>query len=281
MPRIDHSLPALRLRAPLKRTGALILLFVCLTAAALAQDGQALRLAQAVHDRAAGRDLTTISRMELIEKGRAPRVRTLATYRLDRGGGETANLLRFLGPDDIAGTGLLSLGKPDGSTDQWLYLPELDRVRRIAGDRKGGRFVGSEFYYEDLQERKPAMDQHRLLGSEALDGIDCQVVESVPLEASNSVYRKRVSWIDPKTAMVLRVDHFERDDSRPTKRWLAAQRRQIQGYWTVTDSRMVDLASGRETRLVVEVAKYDRRLPARLFTSQALADERLEAEYRP
>jgi hypothetical protein len=44
---------------------------------------------------------------------------------------------------------------------------------------------------------------------------------------------------------------------------------------------MIDLASGRETRLVVETAKYDRKLPERLFTSQALADERLESDFRP
>ncbi|WP_119293320.1 outer membrane lipoprotein-sorting protein [Azohydromonas sediminis] len=269
-----------RISVPLRRRQALALAAGTLLPLG-AQADDALALVKAVHERPAGRDVATLSRMELVEKGRAPRVRTLATYRLDKGGGETAHLLRFLAPEDIAGTGLLSVAKADGSTDQWLYLPELDRVRRIAGDRKGGRFVGSELYYEDLQERKPALDQHRLLGAETLEGIDCQVVESMPVEATNSVYRKRVSWIDPKAAMVLRVDHFERDDTRPGKRWLLGQRRQIQGYWTVTDSRMVDLASGRETRLVVEKALYDRRLPARLFTPQSLADERLEAEFRP
>lgn len=241
----------------------------------------ALQLAQSVFDRPAGRDMSTLGRMELTEKGRAPRIRELATYRLDKGNGEADNLVRFLAPDDIAGTGLLSSGKADGSTDQWLYLPELDRVRRIAGDRKGGRFVGSDFYYEDLQERKPSMDRHRLLGQDTLDGMACQVLESVPADPSNSVYRKRVSWIDPATAMVLRIDYYEKDDTRPSKRWVALERKKIQGYWTVTDSRVTDLTTGHETRLVVQVARYDRRLPARLFTSRALADERLEAEFRP
>ena len=252
-----------------------------LAAPTVAHADDALRLAQSVFDRPTGRDLSTVGRMELIEKGRAARIRELATYRIDKGNGEADNLVRFLAPEDIAGTGLLSSGKADGSTDQWLYLPELDRVRRIAGDRKGGRFVGSDLYYEDLQERKPAMDRHRLLGQDQLDGVACQVLESVPVDPSNSVYRKRVSWIDPATAMVLRIDYYEKDDTRPSKRWVAVERKKIQGYWTVTDSRMTDLATGHETRLVVQVARYDRRLPARLFTSRALADERLEAEYRP
>ena len=82
--------------------------------------------------------------MVLTGKGHAPRIRELVGYRLERPRGETANLIRFLGPEDIAGTGLLSIDKADGNSEQWLYLPAPDRVRRISSDRKGGRFVGSE-----------------------------------------------------------------------------------------------------------------------------------------
>jgi len=249
------------------------------SAYALADD--ALRLVQAVHGRPAGRDLTTVSRMELTEKGRAPRIRQLVTYRLVKGGGQTDNLVRFLAPQDIAGTGLLNLDKGDGSADQWLYLPALDRARRIAGDRKGGRFVGSDLFYEDLQERHPALDQHRLAGRETWAGAECEVIESVAKDPTRSVYRKRLSWVDPQTAMVLRVDYFEKDDQRPSKRWTAEELRLIQNHWTVIHSRMVDLASGHETRMIVESAKYDRNLPTRLFSARALSDERLESEFRP
>jgi len=242
---------------------------------------EASDLAQRVYDRPNGRDLTTLGRMVLTEKGRAPRIRELATYRLDKSGGETANLIRFLDPEDIAGAGLLSIDKADGSTDQWLYLPALDRVRRISSDRKGGRFVGSDLYFEDLQERKPSKDRHRLLGKQTENGILCEVLESVPLDADESVYKKRISWIDPATATVQRVDYFEKDANIPSKRWLLRGKKRNQGYWTLTDSRMIDLASGHETRLVIDTALYDQKLPAKLFTSQALADESLESEYRP
>jgi hypothetical protein len=270
-------------RAVAARAGLAALVWCALAAAggaALASD-DAARLAQAVHDRPAGRDVTTLTRMELTEPGRAPRVRTLVTYRQARADGSIANLLRFLGPEDIAGTGLLGIDRPDGTSDQWLYLPALDRVRRVAGDRRGGRFAGSELYFEDLQQRQPGLDRHRLLGRETVDGVVCEVLESVPIDAASSAYRRRVSWIDPQTLLVMRVDFFERDPGVPSKRWLLGSRRQVQGYWTVTESRMTDLGSGRETRMLVEQVQYDRRLPARLFTPQALADERLEAEHRP
>lgn len=250
-----------------------------MTMPAMADDAH--DLAQRVYDRPNGRDLTTLGRMVLTEKDRAPRIRETVTYRLDKSGGETANLIRFLDPEDIAGTGLLSIDKADGSTDQWLYLPALDRVRRVSSDRKGGRFVGSDFYFEDLQERKPSKDRHRLLGKQTENGVLCDVIESMPLDADNSVYRKRISWIDPATAIPQRVDYFEKDANAPSKRWLLRGKKRHQGYWTLTDSRMIDLVSGHETRLVVDVALYDQKLPAKLFTSQALADESLESEYRP
>jgi Outer membrane lipoprotein-sorting protein len=261
---------------------ALIFMLSCgFIAPAPAMADEALDLAQKVYDRPNGRDLTTLGRMVLTEKGHSPRIREIVTYRLDKSGGETANLIRFLDPEDIAGTGLLSIDKPDGSTDQWLYLPALDRVRRISSERKGGRFVGSDFYFEDLQERKPSKDRHRLLGKQTENGMLCDVLESIPLDADDSVYRKRIIWIDPATAIPQRVDYFEADTSTPSKRWLLRTKKRNQGYWTLSDSRMIDLTSGHETRIVVDAALYDQKLPAKLFTTQTLADENLESEYRP
>lgn len=269
-----------RLRRP---AAAFLFLLWCggLAWAPPARADEASDLAQRVYDRPNGRDLTTLGRMVLTEKGRAPRIRETVTYRLDKAGGETANLIRFLDPEDIAGTGLLSIDRADGSTDQWLYLPALDRVRRISSDRRGGRFVGSDLYFEDLQERKPTKDRHRLLGRQTEGGILCEVLESVPVDPKESVYSKRISWIDPATAIPQRVDYFEKDPNNPSKRWLLRSKKRNQGYWTLTDSRMIDLASGHETRLVIDTALYDQKLPTKLFTSQALADESLESEYRP
>ncbi len=119
------------------------------------------------------------------------------------------------------------------------------------------------------------------MGKETLNGVALEVLESVPIDPADSVYRKRLSWIDPQTLLVHRVDYFERDDTTPSKRFELLASKRIQGYWTVTDSRVTDLASGHSTRMVVDVVKYDRKLPAQLFSPKALADETLESEFRP
>jgi len=259
---------------------ASLLAFACFSGATHA-DNAADELAQKVYDRPNGRDATTQGRMVLTEKGHSPRIREMVTYRLDMKRGQTANLTRFLSPEDIAGTGLLTVDKADGSSDQWLYLPALDRVRRVATSNKGGRFVGSDLNYEDLQERKVAEDKYRLLGQEAVGGIVCERLESIPVDPDNSVYAKRISWIDPKTLLPLRIDYFEGDAGQAIKRWLLIKKERVQGFWTVMESRVIDLKSGHETQLLLDTIQYDRRLPADLFSSKALADEAIESEYRP
>ena len=76
--------------------------------------------------------------------------RSLELSSLEVSGDGDRSLTVFKSPRDVAGTAFLSYThalKPD---DQWLYLPALKRVKRIASANKSGPFVGSEFAYEYL-----------------------------------------------------------------------------------------------------------------------------------
>jgi len=239
-------------------------------------------LAQRVYERPDGKDMSTRSTMVLKEKEGEPRVRQMFTYRLDGERGEVRSLIRFTAPADIRGTGLLTLDHPDGSSDQWVYLPALDRSRRISTERKGGRFVGSDIFFEDLQDRKVNMDRHRLLREEQLFEMPTQVLESIPVTPGNSTYGKRISWIHTPSLLPLRIDFYAPGrDSQPIKRMEVHRIEQVQGYWTIMDNSITDLDSGHRTRLVVEKVSYDRGLPASLFTSQSLEDVARERAHRP
>lgn len=239
------------------------------------------QLAQRVYDRPDGKDATSVVDMILTEKGRSPRVRKIILYRLDGKAGEVSTLIRFAEPTDIEGTGLLTLDLSDGDSNQWIYLPAMERVRRIDSNRKGGRFVNSDYYYEDLRDRKVNMDSHRVIGRETIGGVACEVLESIPVKPDNSVYTKRISWIDPATLVPMRVDFFEKREEQPSKRLLVTKREKIQAYWTVMDSTLTDLGNEHQTRLTVEKILYDRNLPTRLFTTKVLEDERAEGSFHP
>ncbi|WPL17116.1 hypothetical protein Thiowin_02104 [Thiorhodovibrio winogradskyi] len=246
-----------------------------------ADEARGRALAERVYNRPDGRDMTTRGTMVLRDRGGSPRTRGLIVYRLDKGSGQVSTLIRFTDPPDIADTGLLTIDGAGGDTEQWVYLPELKNSRRISADRKGGRFVGSDFFYEDLRDRKVSLDRHTWLRTEAVQGVQAEVVESVPVSPSNSVYGKRISWIHPEALVPMRVDYFKPGASKPFKRLTVQRLQRIQGYWTVTASMMMDLEQNHETRLSNEVTKYDRNLPASLFTKRALEDPNLESASRP
>jgi len=243
------------------------------------EDGAAL--AQRVYDRPAGDDVSARILMRLHDNRGEPRERVMYSYAKDKGRAERWTLLRFIEPADIAGTGLLTLNYPGDVSDQWLYLPALDRVRRIASTRKGGRFVGSDFFYEDLMDRQVEMDNHRLLGTELLLGVECEVLESTPIEPGNSVYTRRIAWIHPELDLPLRVDFYQNNSEEPVKRLQASEIRRVQGFWTVFDSTMHDLISGHRTQMLTLDIKYNQDLPDELFQQRSLADETVATPFRP
>lgn len=262
---------------------ALVCVSVLDTGVVAASDAvsEGTRIMRQVYNRPDGSDFSSRGYMELTEQGHSPRVRKMYNYRLDRGNGEVWSLIRFTLPKDIQDVGLLTLDYPGDETDQWIFLPELGRARRISSSRKGGRFVGSDYYYEDLQDREPELDRHAYRGEEKLGGALCKVVESTPVDSENSVYSKRVSWIHPRTLLPLQVDFYQEGSDTPVKRLKVYRIGKVQGYWTVLETGMTDLETGHNTRMKIEKIIYDRGLTSSLFSRQVLTDPGKESRYRP
>ena len=91
-------------------------------------------------------------RMTLHGPGGRTATRTLTiTEQEGTAGTGDKTLMVFSAPADIADTALLTHEQSGpGDDHQWLYLPAYKRTRRIAGGDRSGRFVGTEFSYEDL-----------------------------------------------------------------------------------------------------------------------------------
>lgn len=256
-------------------------LFATGAIAASTAEVEGKKLAQAVYDAPDGRDFASRAVMTLTEKGKQARKRTMYTLSVEPSPGERWSLTRFTSPNDIDGVGLLTKDHPGDESDQWLYLPALDRVRRVSSSRKGGRFVNSDLFFEDLRDRAVDMDKHLYKGEDKLGKLKVKVLESTPADPDNSVYTKRISWVHPKTMIPLRVDFYQAHSSRPVKRLSVKRIKRIQGFWTVLDSTMQDLESGHTTRITLSSLKYNQGIPDRLFSNQALSDDRAEQKYRP
>lgn len=229
------------------------------------RDAAGRELAAGVFERPDGDDAVSAATMTLTLAGGLERRRLFRIYQAERRDAEQV-LIRFEDPVNIRDTGLLV----DSDSDNvWLYLPALDRVRRISSENRGGRFVQSQLYFEDLETRHPDEDRHRLLPDGEYQGVTTRVLESVPVDPAGSVYTRRVSWIHPELLVPLRIDFYEGDEA-PGKRLEVIRLDEIQGYWTVTESLVTDLQRGDSTRITVDAIRYDIGLPESLFTTSAL-----------
>ena len=71
------------------------------------------------------------------------------------------SIITFSQPRDVRGTALLTHSKIEPDDDsQWIFLPAVKRVKRISSSNRTGKFVSSEFSYEDLGSEEVADNEH-------------------------------------------------------------------------------------------------------------------------
>ena len=95
-------------------------------------------------------DSSSSMTMQLINRKGDVVERKLAFKRLEVPEDGDKSIAVFESPRDVKGVAILSYAQKVESDDQWLYLPALKRVKRIASKNKSGPFLGSEFSFEDF-----------------------------------------------------------------------------------------------------------------------------------
>lgn len=190
------------------------------------------------------------------------------------------SIIRFVQPNNVKNTALLTADRKGGSGDQWLYMPALGKSRRISASRKGGRFVGSDVFFEDLRDREVNLDKHHFLREESIGGAKVAVIESVPRKPSNSFYSKRIVWLHQELKIPLKIEFFKGKRGKPVKRHEAKKLEQIEGVWTVTHSIMADLQNRSTTALIVEKLHYDNKIPRSFFSVRSLEEPSQDEKLR-
>ena len=179
------------------------------------------------------------------------------------------SLTVFNSPRDVEGTALLTHTHKVGSDDQWLFLPALKRVKRIASKNKSGPFMGSEFAFEDLSGRELEKYTYKYLRDEEVNGLNCFVVESIPLD-KDSGYTRLVSWIDQAEYRAQKVEYFDRKKSHLKSLEVIDQKLYLDKFWRPSEMFMQNHQTGKSTRLQWTDYKFQTGLTDRDFTENSL-----------
>jgi len=184
------------------------------------------------------------------------------------------SIITFSEPRDVRGTALLTHSKIEPDDDsQWIFLPAVKRVKRISSSNRTGKFVSSEFSYEDLGSEEVADNDHIWLGNAACKHdakLTCAAVESRP-KNKRSGYSKRVSFIDIDQYRVHKIDFYNRRGDLEKTLFFRDYKQYEGQFWRAHLMTMKNLQTGKSTRLSWKNYKFHDGLTERDFTPQSLS----------
>jgi len=191
-------------------------------------------------------------------------------WQFDRIGshGDSKSILRFQAPAEVKGVALLVVNHPDRSSDQWMWTPAIARERRIAMQDRSTRFFGTDFSFEDLEERDTDQFDFKLLGEEAIDGAACWKIESLPRKTKISQYTHAYVWIRKDNYVIAQIENYKKTVLVRRAKYTDIER--TQNLWTAHTIEMTDVSRNSRTILKIEKLQYNLPMKDEDFTLQAI-----------
>ena len=253
--------------------------FLAFAAAASAADEPALtarQIMELVDARDDGDNSVEDMEMILIDKNGNQRERAIHAMRRDVGE-DTYTIMFFVSPADVKDTGFLTYDYDDDTKDddQWLYLPALKKTKRIASTDKSGSFMGSDFTYADMTDRKLDYYDYTLMQETDVDGVPVWQIESIPnteKEIEETGYTKSIVFVRKDNYVVIRAVSWVKKGKR-LKYFEVKKLEKIDGIWTPTEMHMTTKKGKttiHKTVLLVHDVRYNQKLDDDLFSVRRL-----------
>ena len=225
-------------------------------------------IVEKAYNRATGDDQTSTLTMTLTNKQGKQRVRKIKQFTKDFGDVEKS-IMFFQFPADVKNTSFMNWSyDSDKSDDQWIYLPALKKTKRISSDSKSDYFMGSDFTYDDLGDRKLEADTHKLLREETVDGNACYVVESVSKD-EDYMYSKTITWIIKESFIGYQKEFYDEDEDL-LKILSIKKYEEVSGFLIITNSEMKNVQKDHKTSMILSDVKINTGVSASKFTERMM-----------
>jgi hypothetical protein len=240
----------------------------------------ALDVMQQVDQRDDGDSYSADYTMVLIDRRDRQRVRNMKIYSKDYGQ-DSKQLSLFETPADIRGTAYLSFDwdDPQRDDDSWLYLPSIQRVKRIASSDTSDSFMGSDFTYADINGIEIDWYDFSFVNkSEIVDGQDCWVIEATAKpqfkeRAEQATgYSRLQTWIRKDNYVQVRAQAWELRGNR-IKYFTSDQIEQVQGIWTIGRLQAITTRNGRQEHasiLQLNTVSFNLDIDDDLFATESM-----------
>lgn len=179
--------------------------------------------------------------------------------------GNSKAMLRFTAPAEVKGVALLIVNHPDKASDQWMWRPAIGRDQRIAFQDRSTRFFGTDFSFEDLEERDVEQYEFKLLSDEGA----AWKIESRPRKTSQYTYSH--FWVRKDRFTFEKIEAYSKNGLARVIEYKNYE--QVKGIWTARVTEVVDVVRKSRTSLRYDRLEYDLGLKEDLFTLQGLRRE--------
>ncbi|MCK5201150.1 MAG: outer membrane lipoprotein-sorting protein [Spirochaetales bacterium] len=250
----------------MRKLVCIFILSSVLTAAFSAQTGS--EIMQNVIDAQKVNSSAMDIQMTLIDEDGSTGTRRIQTLILNEND-LTKTITLFLEPASVRNTRFLTVENEGRADDQWIFLPALRKVKRIAAGERDGSFMGSDFSYSDMGASGSTIDDstQTILKEEDYNGRNCFVVESIPNPGTDNNYGKYISWVDKISWLTLKVEFYSKDRRTQIKELNSENISNENGQWIAKKITMETLESGHKTVLEIKQVKYDIPLNSGFFTT--------------
>jgi len=98
--------------------------------------------------------------------------------------------------------------------EMWNWVPNIERIIKIAPSMLGQSWMGSDFTNDDLINQSSIVVDytHRILKEEIYDGATCWVIEARPKPNAPVVWGKQVVWISQGEYNMRKVEYYDEFD---------------------------------------------------------------------
>lgn len=200
----------------------------------------------------------------------AEKKRHIRNMVLEVNGDGDKSLTIFEEPKDVKGTAFLSFTHATQADDQWIFLPALNRVKRISSGNKSGPFMGSEFAYEDLSSPELEKYSYKYLRDETIDGNECFVTERIP-RYEHSGYSRLVEWTDKKMYQPRKIEYYDKKNALLKTLSFTGYQQFMDKFWRAQVMTMVSHQTNKSTVLEWKNDQFNVGLDSRNFNENALS----------
>lgn len=187
--------------------------------------------------------------------------------------GQRSFLMRLIRPREIEGVTLLSNVSPLGEVEQYFFLPDVGKARKVTGENRSTPFLGSDFSFEDVLNEVPAAHNYTRQPDVTQEGRDFYVVRSeYKNPAGPGDYARRLLFLEKGTFNLARIEFFNTAGKMVKKLTLLDYDSPlVKGETTRPRSAtMENLERGSFTLFMVVEGRINPSLESRLFTVQSI-----------